>query len=138
MKILLLEDEPERIKKVKYATIGHHMDIATTAKGTIHLLSTLRAYEAYDIISLDHDLGGEIMTPSNENSGFAVAKQAAELLPILWPRAVIVHSFNPIGATNMIKTLEKTHLIKLTSGPIEIIRALFNTPKYWKAMKLNN
>lgn len=52
MKILLLENEPERIKKVKCATIGHRLDVATTAKAAIDFLSNLHAYEAYDIVSL--------------------------------------------------------------------------------------
>lgn len=131
-KILLLEDDKTRIDKVKQATIGHNLHVATTAKEAIDFLSQLRAYDAYDIISLDHDLNGTEMSESNEYSGYAVAQYIVNMSPILWPRTIIVHTFNQAGGLNIMNELFKTQEVCLTSGPVYVVRASFDIPEYWR------
>jgi hypothetical protein len=55
---------------------------------------------------LDHDLGGQQMVSSGENTGYEVA-QFLEENSIFVPPRVVIHSFNPIGARNMHQALPR-------------------------------
>jgi len=96
MKILILEDSPERHKAFLRWLIGHVVKITENAKDAIELLRA----EDWDILFLDHDLGGEEMVVSGNGTGFEVAKWLAEN-PDNHPSKIVIHSYNPAGAMNM-------------------------------------
>lgn len=101
MRIFILEDDPRRIswmKKNFYS--GIKLDITDVAKEAITLLTENR----YDIVFLDHDLGGEQMVDSSVlNTGSTVAKMIHETKNK--DLTVIIHSYNPSGAEIMINSM---------------------------------
>lgn len=56
----------------------------------------------YDIVLLDHDLGGEQMVASGQNTGYGFVTAASGFESC---HRVIVHSWNPDGAANMLRAL---------------------------------
>jgi len=100
MRVLILEDSPERTVKFKQLLIGHVWEIVATAQEAIQRL----AQESWDLLSLDHDLGGEEMVASGPGTGWEVAKWLSEH-PDRVPTRIILHSFNAPGRKNMADTL---------------------------------
>lgn len=108
-RFLVLEDDPERIKsfKERFSEINQdHPNIADFVETAKNCIDKLQENE-YDIVFLDHDLGGEVFVSiSNENTGSAVArwiKENGEKIPV--KTSFIIHSFNPTGAENMEKLI---------------------------------
>ena len=96
MKILILEDNIERIKVFKTHLFNEEKDFCTTAEQAIELLTAKK----YDLVYLDHDLEGKPYEDSNyKNTGYQVAK----VIPttINKDTQIIIHSMNPIGAKAM-------------------------------------
>ena len=83
----------------------------------------------YDLVCLDHDLGGETYVPSeHENTGY----QFARYLATFQPMSVVVHSWNNVGADRMVKALEGHHVVQwMPFGPtlLNAIAARENTSK---------
>jgi CheY-like chemotaxis protein len=101
MKILVLEDAQERIDWFKKFLIGHEVDFVATTEEAFKLLDEK---EYYDMIYLDHDLGGEIFVESGDNTGYAVAKKMVEDVSVynkFRTAFVFIHSANYIGAGKM-------------------------------------
>lgn len=119
-RILFLEDDANRIAKARRGFVGYDLTVVTTAREAIDALKT----ERFDLVSLDHDLGGTQMAESDENSGHAVAQFIAKMPSC---PAVLVHSFNPVGAENMMNCLRDRLCVKALC-----IRVLFDTPGYWQ------
>jgi DNA-binding response OmpR family regulator len=94
MKILFLDDDLTRCKRF----LSQHptATIANTAHEAIHALTT----GDWDVVFLDHDLGGEVLVdPAQENTGSAVVRfLVAEKRPI---GQIIIHSFNVVAAGRM-------------------------------------
>jgi len=106
MKILVLEDNIYRIKKFQQELIGHIVDFAATANAAIDFLND----NLYDIIFLDHDLGGkENIDSKEENTGYTVAKFISTTFSV--KPIIVIHSCNPIGAKNINKLLSKDSII---------------------------
>lgn len=66
-------------------------------------ISLLRTGEVYTLF-LDHDLGNQY------TSALAIVDWMAENWqdsPELWPRFIYVHSANPVGVSNMLRTIER-------------------------------
>jgi len=106
MKILVLEDNLERIKQFRERFRSFHgidrVDYCDTAQNCIELLKL----SEYSLIFLDHDLGGEVfVNHDDKNTGSEVARWI-EKNPLKNGQSVIVHSCNPGGAEYMM------HLIK--------------------------
>lgn len=102
-KIFLLEDSESRIDWFKQ-TFGD--DNVVYSKNPEESLEYLKNSH-FDIIFLDHDLGGAY-TPGEYGDGIDLAKKMVEEeIHINTP--IIVHSLNPVGAENIAKTLQKTH-----------------------------
>lgn len=107
MKILILDDDMNRHIIFNRKLIGHLVTNVTTAKEAIYKLQT----ESFDIVFLDHDLGGEIfVSSSHENTGYSVAKWLSELKD-RQPERIIIHSLNPVGASNMKSILTNAEVI---------------------------
>ena len=101
MKILVLEDNEERIKYFKeHLSEGCDLDIVKTSKEAISKLKE----SLWDIAFLDHDLGDQVYQESKEDTGFEVAQYLSSN-PERMPAKVIIHSWNAQGALNMKKLL---------------------------------
>lgn len=97
MRVLFLDDDPARHEAMKRLAIGHNVKHVHTAAEALEALQA----ERFDLAALDHDLGGQTFVPSEqEDTGYAVASAIADGRVIV-PRAVVVHSFNPVGAQRM-------------------------------------
>jgi CheY-like chemotaxis protein len=98
MKILFLDDSEERIYAfVQKAAFGDTVYIARTAAECIEKLQE----REYDIISLDHDLGGEVFVNSNRaDCGMEVVRWMDKNLPSRGAK-VIIHSWNIPAANAM-------------------------------------
>ena len=76
--------------------------MATTANEAIEIL---KKGIDFDLISLDHDLGGEVFCSSElENSGYRVAQFLSDKEI---KGDIVIHSWNPVGAKNMLNILPK-------------------------------
>lgn len=117
MKILIVEDNKARIKWFKEALIGHSVDIVESADPAISLVKEKK----YDVIFLDHDLGGEEYVDSNnDNTGYQVSKVIKG--SINCQTRIIVHSCNPVGSKNIIGCLgfgEEIPFVSLRKMKIE-------------------
>jgi CheY-like chemotaxis protein len=100
MKILILEDDPLRQLSFKENLKLHDVTIVDTSKFAIEKLKT----EKYNLLFLDHDLGGQVYVTSGENTGYEVAKFLEENKQHL-PETVIVHTLNPGGGDNIMRAL---------------------------------
>jgi CheY-like chemotaxis protein len=95
MRIFILEDSPYRIENFKQMLIGHAVDVATTVDEAKAFLDIYK----YDLMFLDHDLGGQIIVKSGKGTGYEVAKYIKNTANAEVP--TILHSCNPAGAKNM-------------------------------------
>ncbi len=97
-RVLFLDDDPWRHKLVR-----PHMkyEATYTAADCIRLL----AEGHYDVVFLDHDLGGMQMVESEgpEETGYTVANRMEANRPSAG--LVVVHSLNPVGRANMLALL---------------------------------
>lgn len=103
MRILFLDDDYERLELAKKNFDGHDLYLATTVKEAINCLEDA---SPFDMVYLDHDLGGKQMVESGESTGYEVAEFIKQMPKYLLPKRVIIHSFNPVGALNMLNLLK--------------------------------
>ncbi len=101
-KILILEDDPKRILKFKQNFIGRDV-IITYVEEAITAINKLKN-ETFDILFLDHDLGGEVyVSIEGTNTGSEVARYINKN-PI--DSIVIVHSLSDFGKNNMLRLIK--------------------------------
>jgi len=102
MRILILEDSTDRVEQFK-RNIGqrHMLSITSSSRQAIDLLKNNK----WDLLCLDHDLGGRVFVPSGEDTGYEVAT-FLEINPEFMPTNIIVHSLNPVGAKNILSVLK--------------------------------
>ena len=116
MKILFLDDNPNRRNKFKTNAIGCHVDFATTAQQCLELLQiSIQENQKYDLVCLDHDLGGPesennpIQDPQN-NGMFVVERLTTPYYYNVYKdTSIIIHSLNHKGASNMYERLRTVH-----------------------------
>lgn len=101
MKILFLDDQQQRHNYFLKRFKGNEIYQAFTS---LQAIEALKTESPFDRAHLDHDLGGFYL-PSDESSGYEVAKFISIMEPNLRPEFVIVHSHNPDGAFKMLKVL---------------------------------
>lgn len=83
-------------------------DVRPAPEGWVHVFSVNGAIEVLeahpvDMASLDHDLGTHA---GNGGDGTALVDWMAE--HEVWPsQGIRVHSYNPIGAKNMLRTIDR-------------------------------
>jgi CheY-like chemotaxis protein len=99
-RIFILEDDKKRISAFQQKLIGHSITIVETAQMAIMALDT----EEFDMIFLDHDLGGDQMVDGSEkNTGSEVVRFMEKMHREdgwLWP-TTIIHSLNTYEARKM-------------------------------------
>lgn len=85
--ILILEDSDERIGQFRKNFINAELIIVKTSKEAIIELKNKK----FDIIFLDHDLGGKVFQTPGENTGYEVAQWISKNLK---DSKVAIHSLN--------------------------------------------
>ena len=102
MNILFLDDDNNRTRLARQWFMKHNLLTAETAEEAKEILIS---NPRFDLAMLDHDLGGKVYCPSDENSGYDVALFISLMNREFMPKQVIVHSFNPTGARKMVSVL---------------------------------
>lgn len=110
MRIFVLDDMESRIESfVKWYGHKHELVVAKDADEAITILSKDLAF---DVLFLDHDLGDRIFVDvKDENTGSRVAKFLSDKKV---EGMIIVHSWNPVGAKNMLAYLSKAIYIPIS------------------------
>lgn len=106
MRILILDDDLCRHQAFNRKLIGNDVKNVETSQDAIDALQN----ESWDLVCLDHDLGGKVYVQSGKNTGYEVAQWLFDN-PEKQPERIIIHSYNPVGAKNMKSLLEKAELI---------------------------
>ena len=103
MRVLVLEDNECRVRKFRQGLVGNVVDFARDAEEALACI----AARAYDLVFLDHDLGGEEMADSRgANTGYRVASFLARDGKNGAAR-VVLHSCNPAGRGMMALALPR-------------------------------
>jgi len=102
-KILILEDDPNRVLKFYEMFEYHSLTITNTSEAAIEIASSHK----FDVIFLDHDLDGRVYVNSDEkNTGYQVAKILPSTINKNTP--VIIHSWNGVGAKRMMGAMNES------------------------------
>ena len=97
MRVLILEDSPERIKTFQKKLGKYDLYFFDNVADTIRALEYM---DQFDVLFLDHDLGGEVFVDSDQpNTGYQLAKYISEKQ--LKFNQIIIHSMNSVGAQRM-------------------------------------
>jgi CheY-like chemotaxis protein len=101
MRVLILEDDLERRKLFSRALRGVSIIMMVDCPD---MCIDLLGKSQWDVLFLDHDLGGKAYTPSDDSSGYKVAEWLAGN-PNHMPGKVFIHTMNGAGADNMARAL---------------------------------
>jgi len=122
-KVLLLDDDQSRIRAFLERMQPHPHEVYTvaTAAACIEHL----AEDVWDLVLLDHDLGGEVFVASTRiDTGAEVVRWLeSNVAP---HGSFIVHSMNPVGAAGMYFDLQALGY-KVTQAP-------FGSAEFWSAV----
>lgn len=105
MRVLVLEDNDERIKWFREKLAAHHLDVGADVGWAAHMLRQHK----YSAIFLDHDLDEVKHGGYNEAYLRGTGAELARLMAVnQWNKdaAVVVHSCNPDGAARIHYILE--------------------------------
>lgn len=105
MKILILEDDQNRISSFKRVLSAHQVTFTEKAEDCIRELRDNK----FDCLFLDHDLGGEVYVDSGPGTGYEVAKWLEEHED-RQPNLIFLHSLNSVGVKNMKQALPKSRI----------------------------
>ena len=100
MRILVLEDNPDRMRAFNQNLIGHVVEIVTHARPCMEKLQN----EKWDFLFLDHDLNGQVYVPSGPDTGWEVAQWLRDN-PEKKPYKIQIQSMNSDGAIKMLELL---------------------------------
>jgi hypothetical protein len=110
VKVLILEDSPERIKLFKEKLKDHDLyffDDVEEAKKAVEYIG------GFDFYFIDHDLDNKVFVKSNEpNTGYQFAKFLAEKGIV---KDTVVHSMNVVGAQNIKAVLPHAQIVPFPS-----------------------
>lgn len=97
-KILILEDDQERIQKFREIFKYHDLTVTSIVSSCIQALEN----NDYDYLYLDHDLDGKVFVDSFGDipTGWHVAKWLSEH-ENRQPKVIVLHSLNENGRKNM-------------------------------------
>ena len=112
MKILILEDAPERIRTFQKQLKDHDVYFFDDVADAIAAVEFIGDFDMYFI---DHDLDNQVFVDSHEsNTGYQFAKHLSkkELSDSI---DIIIHSMNPVGAQNIKSVLPQSKIIPFPS-----------------------
>lgn len=102
MRILVLEDNPIRQEKFKQLFRNQELCLVSNVEEAIDAC----LLNEFQILWLDHDLGGKIWEDSNEeNTGYQFVKWLVDN-ENQKNALIYIHSLNPIGANRMLNYLK--------------------------------
>jgi CheY-like chemotaxis protein len=101
MRVLIVEDTPERQDVLKQLYKEHAWVMVHTARRALTLMEAYR----FDVISLDYDIADEL-------TGADIADRVPELQP---QARVIVHSMNPQGRSKIQEILPHAVILPVAS-----------------------
>lgn len=106
MKILILEDNPNRMLVFRTHLKDHEIDHFETA----WLANEALKKNIYDIIYLDHDLGGQVYVDYDTING--TGTDTALVIPKTENRnaRIVIHTHNPAGAQRMINIFKNNKI----------------------------
>jgi hypothetical protein len=118
-KILFLDDMQERHDVFKDRALGCEII------PVYNYDEAVRAFEAntFDEVSLDHDLStlSSLGIPDSEKTGLDVVLYMVEKIPVdKRPKKVYVHSWNPGGASLMVRELKKAGFKNVSYVPFKL------------------
>lgn len=122
-RILLVEDDPDRVAVFREELDGREMEVAATAQEALRLLTGPR----YDLVFLDHDLEGGArvyIDPEEPGTGYQVAKHLAER-PEYRGVPVVVHSYNWFGGNKIVKLLPNAVYVPFGMYSVAEVARLF-------------
>lgn len=105
MKILILEDDEQRVKKFKEQMYGHVLYITHLPKQAKKWLEEIE----FDLITLDHDLAEEMQGLDNNfdvGTGLEVANFIGQNPQLSQKAQILIHSLNGGGAQRMISAMK--------------------------------
>ena len=109
MRVFILEDDPNRIMVLREAAFTHDVVFTESClgpNGAIEVYARESAKAPFDLLLLDHDLGGRMFVDSNEeDTGAAFVRRLPDAPEN--PPDVVIHSYNADGAQNMLATLRE-------------------------------
>lgn len=104
-KVFILEDDPDRIEWFQ-ENLGSRFELIVYSD-SISAKENFFLKAPYDLILLDHDLGGRQYVESFDlNTGYEFSKFLVKNYPV--NTMILIHSHNPVGADNMYELLSKT------------------------------
>lgn len=106
LKILFLDDDLTRHNTIKPLLTKYLVDYVFTSTEAINKLKETK----YNVIMLDHDLGGKIFVESGPGTGYEVACWIEQNLPTV-DLTIYLHSFNPAGVKRMKMALPDAKII---------------------------
>lgn len=110
MRVLILEDDGERVDQFcgRFNNLEASLTFVKTAEACIETLKN----GSYDLICLDHDLGGDVFVDSDEkNTGSEVARYIEANPHLVEGSEVVIHSWNPAGAEYMAERIPNAVMI---------------------------
>lgn len=102
MRVLFLDDSAIRIQRAYETFANDHLEVVVSSEAAI---TALVDPELWDLVMLDHDLGGKHWAPSDEESGMEVVRWIVENKPTIG--RIVVHSWNNVAAPVMTNRLKK-------------------------------
>lgn len=102
LRVLFFDDDQNRWETIKKKSSGVTLEWVQTVE---EAKAALRDNFPYDIICLDHDIGGQMLA-CTQNCGCNVAEAIVLMDPLKVPMIVLVHSWNPDGSTRMMGMLD--------------------------------
>lgn len=135
MRVLVLEDMPDRIKQLNKWLEGLAAELVWTK--TVAEFRERLTEEPPALVILDHDLGaysdpgdGLIVQRLNikDDQNGECGQDAAKAVPANYPAPVVVWSINPSGAQSMIATMR--------SKGVACEHVPFTTPNHFRLMKI--
>lgn len=118
MRIFVLEDDPTRIDTLfKELGSGHDWTIVDSCERVD------KFQPPYDVILLDHDLGGRQLEDHEDNGAVFAELIKDKLVP---DDVVIVHSYNPAGTQRILGTLNEY---------CDVFRMPFGSHLYWNSLE---
>ena len=104
MLILFLDDNEQRVQRATNYFEGKTLCVAMNAHVAIEYLRL--AEEPWDLVMLDHDLGGQVYQNSEEeNCGMEVVRYIERTRPAI--KVIIIHSWNAPAAREMRERLQR-------------------------------
>lgn len=124
MNIFVLEDNGDRSNAFLTNFVDHYVTICNNASKAIEILTT---DDSYDVIFLDHDLGGQVYVSSErDDTGAGVCRNV-----VFKNKLIAIHSHNHIGARVMKQIIEEN---KDNSGN-QIVIAPFALDEYFNIVQ---